>query len=300
MEPAQLLKATVKNFYPVKLILEQRKINAQYSKEISLLSGKHKSENLHPSILFFTLHKCASVYVKDLLFELAEDVGMTPINFGGYLWKSAKSPKELEEQLKKAFKPVGYFYGPFRETSLLPQMQDLGGYRLINNLDSYKILLMLRDPRDVLTSKYFSMAYSHHIPELQKEKMLAKREDALKTTIDEFVTSRSQMNEFLKKYSEYSKELMDRPNVLFVKYEDMVNDFETWLNSVIKFLELDVSKEKVNKIVSKADFTVDKEDIHSHKRQVTPGDHQRKLKPETIEVLNSEFGEILDKFGYAR
>lgn len=298
MKPTQLIKSTLKNFYPIKLIIAQRKINAEFSKELSLLNGKINSDSSHQSILFFTLHKCASVYVQKLLYDLAEDAGITPVNFENYFWKSTKLPKTVEKQLKQAFKPVGYLYGPFRSTNLLPKMQEMGGYKFIDNIDDYKILLMMRDPRDVLTSKYFSLAYSHNIPKLQEEQMLATREDTLKMTVDEFVTTRSQGE--LKKYTEYCRELIGRPNVLFVKYEDMVNNFDTWLHTIIKYLEIDVSQEKVNKIISDADFTVDKEDIHSHKRQVTPGDHKRKLKPESIDTLNSQFGEVLDLLGYER
>lgn len=298
MEPTKLLKSTVKNFYPIRMFTQQRKLKAEFSKELLLLSGKHKSDSSHKSILYFTLHKCASVYVQSLLYELAENGGVTPVNLSGYFWESAKSPNMLE--LKKAFKPVGYLYGPFRTINLFPKMHDIGDYRVIDNIGDYKILLMLRDPRDILTSKYFSVAYSHHVPELQKDKILARRENTLKITVDEFVTSRGQIDEFLSKYRGYCRELVGRPNVFFVKYEDMVSDFEKWLDSVIKFLELDVSKEKVDKIIKASNFTVDKEEVLSHKRQVTPGDHKRKLKPESIEALNSEFGEFLDLLGYER
>lgn len=93
---------------------------------MSLLNGKHKSDSSHSSILFFTLHKCASVYVNKILYELVEDTDITPINFDGYFWKSTKSPKTVEKQLKQAFKPVGYLYGPLRSLNLLPKMQEMG------------------------------------------------------------------------------------------------------------------------------------------------------------------------------
>ena len=87
-------------------------------------------------------------------------------------------------------------------------------------------------------------------------------------------------------YQEYCQSLLDKPNVLFVTYEKMVTDFDTWLDSIIEFLKLKVSPELVSKIKEEADFTVKEENIYAHKRQVLPGEHQRKLKPETIEILN--------------
>lgn len=300
MNPTQVIKSTVKKIEPVRKFIQQRRVNSHFPQEVLLLNDKHKSNSSHQSIVFFTLHKCASVYVKKILFELAEDVNITPIDLAGYFWRSAKSPKLVENQVKRAFKPVGYLYGPFRTINLFPEMKDVGGYGLIDNIENYKILLMVRDPRDILTSKYFSDAYSHLIPELRKEKMLADRENFLKVTVDEFVTDENRMKGFLRKYTEYSQELLGRPNVLFVKYEDLVNNFEAWLNNVIEYLKLDVNQETVKKLIEQANFKVDQENVHSHKRQVTPGDHKRKLKPESIDILNSEFGEVLDLFGYER
>lgn len=52
--------------------------------------------------------------------------------------------------------------------------------------------------------------------------------------------------------------------------------------------------------LKESNFTLDKEKVLAYKRQVTSGGHKRKLKPESIEILNSEFGEFLDLLGYQR
>ena len=157
---------------------------------------------------------------------------------------------------------------------------------------------MLREPRDVLTSLYFSHAYSHAIPLLNQEELLNLRKKALSMTIDEYVIEN--MPKYLRIYQEYCQNLFGKPNVMFVTYEKMVTDFDTWLDSIIEFLKLKVSPELVSKIKEEADFTVKEENIYAHKRQVLPGEHQRKLKPETIEILNYNFSEILDVLGYTK
>ena len=78
----------------------------------------------------------------------------------------------------------------------------------------------------------------------------------------------------------------------------MVINFESWLDALIQGLELNVSSQLVDRIKREANFTFDREDIYSHKRQVTPGDHKRKLKPETIEILNDRFAKISETLGY--
>ena len=46
-------------------------------------------------------------------------------------------------------------------------------------------------------------------------------------------------------------------------------------------------------------FHVAMENQYNHKRCVTPGDHQRKLRPETIAMLNNRLKDVLDMLGAA-
>ena len=82
----------------------------------------------------------------------------------------------------------------------------------------------------------------------------------------------------LKRYRVYHEELSGKNNVLFLKYEDVVEDFGTILDRIVGFLQLDVESGLLNKIKAEADFTVPEENIDKHKRQVRPGDFRRKLK----------------------
>ena len=106
------------------------------------------------------------------------------------------------------------------------------------------------------------------------------------------------ISRFLEKYQDYIHHLYGKLNVVFLTYEEMVMNFESWLDALIQGLELNVSPQIVDRIKREANFSVDREDIHSHKRQVQPGDHKRKLKPETIEILNDRFAEVLETLGY--
>ena len=54
------------------------------------------------------------------------------------------------------------------------------------------------------------------------------------------------------------------------------------------------------KLIAESNDSVNtKENKMKHKRQVTPGDHRRKLKPETIAKLNTDLADILTRYGYA-
>jgi len=78
----------------------------------------------------------------------------------------------------------------------------------------------------------------------------------------------------------------------------MLNNFGNFLDNLIRFINLDVPKSTVEAIIKEASFSVKKEDPASHKRQVLPGDHVRKLKRETVAFLNLEFRQILKELNY--
>ncbi|NER50175.1 MAG: sulfotransferase domain-containing protein [Symploca sp. SIO1A3] len=290
MKIKRQVRNILKRYLPFQNLIEKQQIKTLFKQEFLLLKDAHKPDKSEQSILFFTTHKCASGYVANILKELIKDTEITPIDLGGYFWRIGASKEIIREEHKKAIKPFGYLYAPLREPDEC--------LTLIDNIENYQIVLMLRDPRDVLTSMYFSFGYSHMVPEAQKNVVLTAREKILQQTIDEFVLIETP--KLLKKYNDYCQELIPKSNVLLVKYEDMVTDFNSWLDTLVNFLKFDVNPKIVTQIINQANFTVEKEDIYSHKRQVLPGDHKRKLISTTIEKLNSEFGEVLDFLGYDR
>lgn len=275
-------------------VIKRWKINRNYSVERKVLKGTHQNNCPHQSILFFTVYKAASSFIGGFMRKIADETGITPVNLDGYFYQIAKGG-EWERSgrvlVDVPYQSTGYFYGPFRSFN-----------RGIPSIDDYKIFLVLRDPRDVVVSAYYSI-YSHIMPlvegKKEKETRVKRREKLGRQTVDEYVIYKlSSGSSFLDRYYEYHRELMGKPNVLFLKYEDMVTGFEPWLDRLLEFLELNVSPQLLEEIRGSANFKVSKEDIYKHKRQVTPGDHKRKLKPETINTLNKKTGEILKLYGY--
>lgn len=266
-------------------------IKDKFANEILLINGKLYPASLHKSILFFTVHKSASSYVNRILKQLVESTNIKHIDLDNYFRHFDAPPDTVRKTWKKAFNPNGYLYSALRYPDIL---------EFVGNIEDYKILLMLRDPRDVITSAYFSFRYSHSLPKSKsrRQTLLINRDKLSKQSIDDYAIE--SINTWLNRYTYYCNSLLGRQNVKFVKYETMVSDFNTWLNTVIDFLEIDVDQETVNKITNKVDFIVKEENIYSHKRQVTPGDHKRKLKLETIEILNTKFSEVLELLDYEK
>ena len=287
MKLQKLIKSTGREVLYNNSFLRNIYINNRFSSERMLLNGKHEGNKDRESILVFTLHKCASVYVSKILQKLYKDTDITSINLEAYLALSElPSPhtihtlddKIFKEKIKNSFKPLGYLYAVLRDPKLL---------ELIDNILDYRTLLVLRDPREVLVSAYFSFGYTHASPivKSKREEFLAWRNTIVSQTVDEYVLATKDV--WREKYTYYCQKLLRQPNVLFMKYEDMVSDFDNWLNTIIEFLKIDPDRKKLNKIINKA-----------KQKQVNPLARKRKLKPETIDILNSEFREVLDLLGY--
>jgi hypothetical protein len=268
-------------------------VKVRYPVERQLLAGTYVSSSTHPSIIHFSMNRSATQYVRRILRVLARENGMTPADLGQYVFSSDMQffdhlSAEQMAPYKHVFKPTGYVYSPF------------GGFvHGITNLENYLIILVIRDPRDALTSRYFSKAFSHRLPDRRDKaaNFLAERNRVRQMSVDEFVLR--EMDRYCGRYRTYMKELDDRQNVLVTRYEDMIGDFPQWLDSVLAFCSLSCHEATRAKLIAESDGSVNtKENKMKHKRQVTPGDHRRKLKLETIAKLDADLEDILARYGY--
>jgi hypothetical protein len=270
-------------------------IQIRYPSEIKF-SKYHNNdhESNCRSILFFTTHKCASMYVGKTLKQVLSNQhnikfidlnayrvakGATISESSGTIVGAAEDIDDLEYKKRIYFKPFGYFFGPLRHP---------GYIRLANDANDYKILLMLRDPRNMLTSLYSSIKYNHILPfasSERRERMLLDRQKLSLQSIDEFVLEYRFY--WLERYKTYCQNFLGLENVLFVKFEDMICDFSNWLESIIDFIGLEVSQVEKRKIITSA--------LREHKPL---SDYRQKLQPETIEQLNQDFSEILRVLEY--
>jgi hypothetical protein len=274
-----------------------KKVNLQrkFRVEFDLIKGRHQNQNKHPSIIHFSLNKAATQYTGSILEQCAVENGMVPVSIHGYAFHTNfpyldhLTEKEMEKY-QHIFKPNGYLYSVFG-----------GMIEGISELEKYKIVLMVRDFRDLLVSEYFSIAYSHEAPDKQKDKyelFVEQRTKARKSEIDEYaITESDRVNNTLQRYKTL---LIDKyPNVYVTKYEEMINDFHGWLDKLLYNCELNISQELFEALSERNELMRPKdEDIHKHLRIGKSGEYKKKLKQETIEFLNAKFSPMLLTFGY--
>jgi len=186
------------------------------------------------------------------------------------------------------FKPKGYLYTAFG-----------GIVQGIPELEKYKVILMVRDPRDLIVSSYYSISYSHSIPpETSRgyEKFMQRRAAATKKTIDEYAVSESER--FYTILRKYKTLLLDKySHVYLTSYEEMTSDYQGWLKALLDACDLTISDEFFQSLVEENKrLQPKKEDIHKHIRRGQPGDYKDKLKPETIAYLDAKFTPVFKDF----
>jgi len=275
--------------------LRKRAERGRFRVELDLIKGTHRNENKHPSIIHFSLHKAATQYTKSILRRCASENGMTPVFLPDYGFNTKFPYLDLlsaaeMEKYQHIFKPAGYLYSVFG-----------GMIEGVPELEQYILVFLVRDPRDLLVSEYYSLAYSHGVPDKRGDKyeqFLKLRRAAQSMTIDDHVVARCENTyEVLHRYKTL---LMDRyPKVHITRYEDMTADFRSWLRDLLDSCRLEISRELLQSLLEESERLRPKEeDIRRHIRKGRPGDYKEKLRAETIDYLNGRLSPMLEVFGY--
>lgn len=258
----------------------------RYSDAKQALKGNVKQTSDHRSILLFTTEKCASTYTTKIIEKLATTNSIFTADIEAYFSVKSIDVKHyfsVKENRERVFQLTGRYLGPLRN------------YYPIENLENYLKVLVLRDPRDVLTSFYFSKLHSHIIisEDFYKERQKYKDYD-----IDRFVIEYLPIVKAT--YQTYCDKLLGTSNLIILPYELLVSDFDTWLDDLIAFLDLDkIDNTLIQELKANEKNTVADGNKTSHIRNKAPGDFKRKLKPATQEYLTRELESILKTLNYA-
>jgi hypothetical protein len=265
----------------------------RFKVERALLNGRHQPISSHPSIIHFSVNKVATQYIKRLLIRCAKENGLIPVRMSEYAWHTnfpylfTLSAEEVEPYLH-IFQPKGYLYTVFG-----------GLVEGIPNVDDYRVVIILRDPRDVLVSGYYSYAFSHAEPEVEeaRESFEQFRAYARSLGVDGYVTALCE--DTRQSYQRYLDFLAVHPQVYLTRYEEMLADFPAWLAGLLDYCQLEISTALEQKLLAEARIAQPSgEDVSRHRRQGKSGDYRKKLKPETIDYLNRELAPILERLDY--
>lgn len=240
----------------------------------------------------FVPHKAASVFVGDLFGHIAQGIGLIRHDLDLQCFKTGEDKAVLYRKMTPQINETSCYCGPMRGVQMALDSFDMAGKPSI---------IHLRDPRDCLVSFYFSQAYSHTLKadSSAQEKILSNREEALATSIDDYVLKKAEEGLY-KDFLDGALALHQNPNAAtcLSRYEEMIVAAPFWLIDLIAFLDIPVDTPAVAEALLNLDFSVKKENKNSHMRQVSSGDFRRKLKPETQKALTAHYAPYLEAFGY--
>ena len=208
---------------------------------------------LEPNYYYFGHPKCATNWIRSFLYHLCLRKGINYEVHGGDRSKVFSS---------RRFESTFNLY-----VNSLPEH--------IEQLDkNSKGFRMIRDPRDLLISAYFSWKNSHYHN--------AKRQVEIRELLQ-----RCSMEEgliFLMKDFDSFKamkgwHLTERPGIRMVKYEDLLADSHREFRALLDHLDISVSEEIFESCLAKSSFTAmtgkrskGVENKHSHYRKGVSGD----------------------------
>jgi hypothetical protein len=252
-------------------------------------------------IVVFTLHKSASMFIHrqcELLCGRSGIAYHSPnLPGSGLDARRLLTDKEIWRSRHGCFAPIRFFVD-------IPRIED------------YSVILHLRDPRDVLVSMFYSYCYIH-AGEIAPD--TGYRREVAEAGIDAFVLGKASakssgyrgdygtgghvedlIGNLPRRYSDYLDRLVGKPNVILLKYEEMVGDYSAWLQKFLSPFPIEDKQRIVEELAAQRQTLSPKReiDVMNHVRHVTPGDHQVKLQRSTITRLNGIFADTLAKLGY--
>lgn len=242
-----------------------------------------------PSAYIFSLHKAGSTLINGLAQVMCAFNQAGFVSFANAMRAAGLSGETPVAVDPAVYRPEGFIYGGFRA---------FPGHGL-PWLDRAPKVLLLRDPRDILTSFYFSVAFSHRPP----------GEGPLKQEHDTFQleTKNGRIGTFVKEQApglrreikRYERRLPSS-NLAVYHYEDVIGNKAAWIEDLAGFLALDADAAVKRRLLERFDVTPDKERPDRHVRRVEPGDHKEKLPPRVIARLDRVFDGIYEPFAPAR
>ncbi len=252
---------------------------------------RHTANNGKPhSVFIFGTHKGGSTLLHWLCRDALALKNRADVNVPSVLVKQGNYFFRVGQDLDGLYEWPGFCFTGFRTLPFF-----------LRNSDTFTLspkLLLVRDPRDILVSMYFSWAFSHLLPKNPQDRMhwLEQQEQIRAQTIDEFVLEhagpvKAQMTDYL-----WMLEHTENHRVL--RYEDIIFAKDLLLDALSERLDIRLSHSQRRKLLAKHDIRPQQENIYEHVRKVIPGDHREKLTAETIARLNEIFAPVHQALGY--
>ena len=198
------------------------------------------------------------------------------------------------------------FSDPFpRRTVVTPLYVDFASYRSIPKPMEYRTFFVLRDPRDVVVSSYYSAKYSHpvmgNVDSVRETLRTCSEEDGLLRTIDSL-----RGFGLFDAVASWVREAASDPSVILVRFEDLIGPQSAGtFATCLTHLDILVPTETLQRVLERHSFrrlsgrNPGVEKASSHYRRGVAGDWRRHFTARVAEHFESAAGDLVSRAGYA-
>jgi hypothetical protein len=243
-----------------------------------------------PLLAYFGHHKCATQWMRRIVTDICKIIEREPLVLNGR--------KQFGGDLVAAI--------PSASSTFLCYMNaDMKYVRPLDRLtQGFRGFHIVRDPRDIVVSTYYSHLYSHPLFDGLEE----QRERLKSVSKDEglMLVLHNRQHQFRAMLDwDY-----DKPNILELRMEDVTTAAASEVRRIIEFLGLGpadgVTTARLKDIVAAHDFTVlaqrhpGDEDVTSHYRKGVKGDWVSHFGHEHVAYFKERYGDLLIRLGYEK
>ena len=243
------------------------------------------------------VHKIGSQWIRKVFADPAvyRATGLRTYAYGPRLDDGARSRGYRDVRFDRPF-PAGRIVSPL--------YMPYEGFATLTKAEPWRAFFVMRDPRDVLVSWYFSSVSSH--PTNSSRGMARARE--LLSDLDE----EQGLVESVRRLARYglfdalgSWVDADGPAVMLVRYEDLIgDDRDHWWKRLLDHCDVSMSDADREALLARYSFQVlsgrppGQEDTGSKLRKGVAGDWRNRFTPAVDDAFSEATGDLVRRLGY--
>ncbi len=246
----------------------------------------------HPTTLLLSMHKAGSTFLAGNFAFACQQLfpGLNVIRYAERILEGAL-PHDMP--LPATGMLVSRLY-PESFDELIENPEPAAG-----RFSDKRLIMMIRDPRDVAVSLYYSYAFSHPIPPANANEFLALRQEMKELGLVESIrkhTAQMAIGEFTRCMTF----LEEFPHTLNAPYELLVTDFQKWFAAVARYLGWNPAiVTHVGPALAADVKPPPLVDQNQHKRRVKPGNWREVFDEQLNDFFDDRVGDLMRNAGYA-